>query len=234
LIQAAQRRDREGAARRIASIASFLIMAHSAATLASDCANGSSLLDSQVLYTCIAGLCLDVSPAKSVACPTGTVAELMQCAVSNYDRTFSRNAGTLEEAGVDVAPGGDTVTLRWRLKGESYLAILTKAPPSAYPVFWVTTLAPDLKVHTALYPGPGASVSPPFPTAALACTAGFAWLQDHSAHPGWSRATASFNNGICLLRIGNASVDILPIHAFPERAGVQPGPERGITDGCAP
>ena len=256
------------------------------ACFSNDCASGSSLLDSQVLYNCIAGICIRFSPTASVACPTGTIAELMQCSIANYYRVFSDSGGTLEEAGVRVDNGGRTVQLRWLAKGGTYIAILTNAPPSSYPLYWVVSPlsqgknrctpvcvraalyqsewqdarakrpfshrqeitserpldwpefrsqnshaeygdtagyshgAGGFDTFSTIYPGESATVSPEFPTAELACTAGFAYLTKHQPFEWWSAAAASFNNGVCLLRVGGTSIDMLPIHAFPERPSV--------------
>jgi RHS repeat-associated protein len=61
------------------------------------------------------------------------------------------------------------------------------------------------------YPGQSASVSPQYSTAASACTAGFATIQ--SAVPGWSGATAIYNNGVCILSKASATIGTLLIQS---------------------
>ena len=65
------------------------------------------------------------------------------------------------------------------------------------------------------YPGLNTVYSPEYSTQAAACTQGFAVIQ--SAVSAWAGATASYNNGSCVLSSAAGTIGTLPIHmtAFP-------------------
>ena len=70
----------------------------------------------------------------------------------------------------------------------------------------ITTLYQPASVT---YPSQSTLVSPQYQTPALACTSGFAALQ--GAVPGWSNATATYNNGTCVLTVGSTTVGTLAL-----------------------
>jgi RHS repeat-associated protein len=67
----------------------------------------------------------------------------------------------------------------------------------------------DYQSVSTPYPGQSTVVSPEYSTPALACTSGFAAIQ--GAVSAWSGATASYNNGVCMIANGAT----LPIQSDP-------------------
>ena len=67
------------------------------------------------------------------------------------------------------------------------------------------------QTRSSTYPGHSPSVSAQFATPAAACTTGFAAIQ--SAVSSWAGATATYNNGVCVLSIGSITVGTLPIQS---------------------
>jgi RHS repeat-associated protein len=62
------------------------------------------------------------------------------------------------------------------------------------------------------YPGQSAVASPQYATPALACTQGFAAIQ--ASVPAWASATASYNNGVCVLSTASGTIGTLPIQSY--------------------
>ena len=64
------------------------------------------------------------------------------------------------------------------------------------------------------YPGSSGTVSPQYSTQAAACTSGFTAIQ--SSVSAWAGATATYNNGVCVLANGAATIATLPIQVYPQ------------------
>jgi RHS repeat-associated protein len=61
--------------------------------------------------------------------------------------------------------------------------------------------------------GASSTVSSQYPTAEEACTSGFATIQ--ASVSAWTTATATFNNGVCVLANGTTQIGTLPIQSNP-------------------
>jgi hypothetical protein len=183
--------------------------------------------EDSLLYVCSAGICTDFLPPVTVACPTDTIIGLTDCAEANYRAALASDFGLLSEARVTVEGGGATVVLQWSAQRHSpYSAVLALAPASSYPRYWVTTQPPSSMI-SRLYPGAGPTVSPQYASAEAACTSGFAYLIAHHAVGTSSGEHAIYDHGLCVLRMGTASVGFLPIHSFPLRPSAADAADRG-------
>ncbi len=100
---------------------------------------------------------------------------------------FSRSFNSADVAGADQVPG-------WR---HSYDRSIDTIYQTAGP----------------LWPGQSPTVSPEYTTPSAACTQGFATIQASVA--AWTFATATYNNGVCVLSIGSTTIGTLPIQVYP-------------------
>jgi RHS repeat-associated protein len=98
---------------------------------------------------------------------------------------FRRYYNSADANGVDNVPG-------WRHSYSRSISTVNQTPSS-------------------IYPGQSASVSAQFTTPAAACTTGFAAIQ--SAVSLWAGATATYNNGVCVLSNGSVVIGTLPIQS---------------------
>jgi RHS repeat-associated protein len=98
---------------------------------------------------------------------------------------FRRYYNSADVSGVDNVPG-------WRHSYSRSISTVYQTPSS-------------------IYPGQSPSVSAQFATPAAACTTGFAAIQ--SAVSSWAGATATYNNGVCVLSNGSITIGTLPIQS---------------------
>jgi Domain of unknown function (DUF6531) len=62
------------------------------------------------------------------------------------------------------------------------------------------------------YPGQSATVSPQYSTLSAACTQGFATIQ--ASVSAWATATATYNNGVCVVSTAAGTIASLPIRSY--------------------
>jgi YD repeat-containing protein len=67
--------------------------------------------------------------------------------------------------------------------------------------------------QSAVYPGQSAIVSPEYSTQSAACTQGFAAIQ--ASVSAWASATATYENGVCVLSTTAGTLGTLPILSWP-------------------
>ncbi len=63
------------------------------------------------------------------------------------------------------------------------------------------------------YPGQSLTVSPGYTTPSAACTQGFAAIQ--ASVSAWAFATATYNDGVCVLSTSTSTISTLPIQSYP-------------------
>jgi hypothetical protein len=100
---------------------------------------------------------------------------------------FQRFYNSADASGVDGVPG-------WRRSYDRSIKTVYQTP-------------------NATYPGQSTVVSAQYTTPAAACTSGFASIQ--GAVSAWAGATASYNNGVCVLSSSTGTVGTLSIQSYP-------------------
>jgi RHS repeat-associated protein len=100
---------------------------------------------------------------------------------------FSRFYNSADATGIDGVPG-------WRHSYDRSIKTIYQTASSPYP-------------------GQSSTVSPGYTTPSAACTQGFAAIQ--ASVSAWAAATASYNNGVCVLSNGASTISTLPIQSYP-------------------
>lgn len=100
---------------------------------------------------------------------------------------FSRTYNSADSTGADQVPG-------WRHSYDRLINTIYQTPGT-------------------LWPGQSSTVSPEYSTPSAACTQGFATIQ--ASVSAWASATATYNNGVCVLSTGTSTIGTLPIQVYP-------------------